>query len=211
MYRKPAIKIMTNRMTLNQNPFALFPAGGCACVWVESDDIFFVSSSLVLSSPLLSSTANFSVWSSSASMSVAGLEQRSANHSVALIDAATQSLVQYGMNLKGKTFLLMMVTHGGRNERQEYLPRQKKSWVLFGTGNAPSAWYKAISARMVQKTERILSGRFPIVEIEHTSKAFATMNWIIDRTDYIRWLQQSIPETLMISFDVIQLSNTKHI
>ena len=54
-------------------------------------------------------------------MSVAGLGQRSADHSVALIDAATQSLVRYGMNLKGKTFLFMMVTHGGRNERQEYL------------------------------------------------------------------------------------------
>ena len=33
--------------------------------------------------------------------------------------------------------------------------------------------------RMVQKTESLLSGRFTIVEIEHTPKAFAAMNWLI--------------------------------
>ena len=31
--------------------------------------------------------------------------------------------------------------------------------------------------RMVQKTESVLSGRFTIVEIEHTPKAFTTLNW----------------------------------
>ena len=34
-------------------------------------------------------------------------------------------------------------------------------------------------ARMVHKTESLLSGRFTIVEIEHTPKAFTAMNWII--------------------------------
>jgi len=34
-------------------------------------------------------------------------------------------------------------------------------------------------ARMVQKAESLLSGRFTIVEIEHTAKAFAATNRII--------------------------------
>jgi hypothetical protein len=34
-------------------------------------------------------------------------------------------------------------------------------------------------ARMVQKTESLLSSRFTIVEIEHTPKAFTAMNWLI--------------------------------
>jgi len=33
---------------------------------------------------------------------------------------------------------------------------------------------------MVQKIEPALLSRFPIVEIQQTSKAFAAMNWIID-------------------------------
>ena len=27
-----------------------------------------------------------------------------------------------------------------------FMPRQKNSWAVFGTGSAPSAWYKAVSA-----------------------------------------------------------------
>jgi len=35
-------------------------------------------------------------------------------------------------------------------------------------------------ARMVQKTESLLSSCFTIVVIEHTTKSFTAMNWIID-------------------------------
>jgi hypothetical protein len=34
--------------------------------------------------------------------------------------------------------------------------------------------------RLVQELERVLSSRFTIVEIEHTTKPFTAMNWIID-------------------------------
>jgi len=33
---------------------------------------------------------------------------------------------------------------------------------------------------MVQKIESLLSSCFTIVEIEHTAKPFAAMNWLID-------------------------------
>ena len=38
----------------------------------------------------------------------------------------------------------------------------------------------ALDARMVQKTESLLSSCFTIVVIEHTTKSFMAMNWIID-------------------------------
>ena len=44
-----------------------------------------------------------------------------------------------GFKFYGKTF----------NLRKHCLliePRQKNTWVVFGTGKAPSVWYKAISA-----------------------------------------------------------------
>jgi hypothetical protein len=31
--------------------------------------------------------------------------------------------------------------------------------------------------RRVQEMERVLSSRFPVVEIEHTAKPFAALNW----------------------------------
>jgi hypothetical protein len=48
--------------------------------------------------------------------------------------------------------------------------------------------------------ERVRSGRFTIVEIEHTAKAFPALNWLIACTDRGNGLQQSITETLMIPF-----------
>jgi len=35
-------------------------------------------------------------------------------------------------------------------------------------------------SRMVQKIEPPLSGRFPIVEIQHATEAFSALNWIVD-------------------------------
>ena len=40
-------------------------------------------------------------------------------------------------------------------------------------------WCIKFGARGVQIIDRILSGRFPIVEIEHTPKAFAATNRLI--------------------------------
>jgi hypothetical protein len=37
-----------------------------------------------------------------------------------------------------------------------------------------------LEPHMVQKTESLLSGRFTIVEIEHTTKPFTTLNGLID-------------------------------
>ena len=34
--------------------------------------------------------------------------------------------------------------------------------------------------RRVQEMERALSGRFTIVDIEHTAKPFPALNWFID-------------------------------
>lgn len=44
------------------------------------------------------------------------------------------------------THLSPLEIKSGQTINKDYLPRQKNSWAVFGTGSAPSEWYKAVSA-----------------------------------------------------------------
>jgi len=56
---------------------------------------------------------------------------------------------------------------------------------------------------MVQKIERVLSSHFTIVEIEHTSKEFSVLDWIIGSNCHLRRTKQMVTKALVISFCVI--------